>query len=172
MRRTSGSSSTRRRRGRLTATHSIRLEPARGPRAGARPGSPGPRGGARGVCSASMNGEERRRAPRFAIWFPMQIANGGEVIIGISRDVSEVGVRLVAAAAPEAGATVEVTLSLPGDEAGERTLSGTIVRVRENAADSEGLWKHEVAVAFDERVEALEPLLEEVARSSQPPPEP
>ena len=114
--------------------------------------------------------DERRRASRYALWFPMRIEEGGDVILGISRDISELGVAFVAAAAPDVGAKVRVKLMLPGDE--ERTILGAIVRVEPNEKDQEGLWQHRVAVAFDEQVKALEPVLEEVARSSQPPPEP
>jgi hypothetical protein len=114
--------------------------------------------------------DERRRAPRFALWFPMQIARDGEVILAISRDVSEVGVLLVAAAAPSLGAKVTLTMQLPGDAA--RTIDGTIVRVDPNTADLEGLWRHRVAVELSERVDGLEPLLEEISRTSHPPPDP
>jgi hypothetical protein len=111
--------------------------------------------------------DERRRAPRFALWFPMQIARDGEVILAISRDVSEVGVLVVAAAAPSVGAQVAITMQLPGDAA--RTVEGTIVRVDPNPADPDGLWRHRVAVELTERVDGLESVLEEVSRTSQPP---
>ena len=113
---------------------------------------------------------ERRDAPRFAIWFPMQLGSDGDVVIAISRDVSEVGVLLVAAASLEVGSRVSVTMALPGDEAGERVVSGRVVRVETNPDDAEGVWRHRVAVAFDERVPALEPFLEQIARASRPPP--
>lgn len=116
--------------------------------------------------------DERRRATRFVIWFPMQMTNDGESILAISRDVSEVGVLLVAAAAPEVGSTVTLTMQLPGDDAGQRDLTGTIVRVEPNEQDAEGLWRHRVAVALESQVEGLESLLETVSRSSQPPPAP
>ena len=65
---------------------------------------------------------------------------------------------------------LKLTLALPGHE--PRELEGTIVRVEDNTLDPDGLWRHRVAVAFDERVEALESVLEEVSRASQPPPSP
>lgn len=116
--------------------------------------------------------EEKRKAPRHAIWFPMKMDTRGDVIMGISRDLSEVGVLMVAAAEPKPGAKVTMTMSIPGDEVAERTVSGTIMRVQDNDADSEGLWQHKVAVAFDERLDELDQLLEEVARQSTPPAEP
>ena len=116
--------------------------------------------------------DERRRAPRYAIWFPMQLEASGDVILGISRDVSAVGVLVVTAAAPTEGATVKVTMTLPGDGEGTREIEGTIVRVADNEADGEGIWRHKAAVAFEEHVEGFESLLEEVSRTSQPPPAP
>ncbi|MBO6934724.1 MAG: PilZ domain-containing protein [Deltaproteobacteria bacterium] len=116
--------------------------------------------------------DEKRKAPRHAIWFPMQMDTSGDVIMGISRDLSEVGVMMVAAAKPEPGAKVTMTMSIPGDEVSERKVTGTIVRVSDNDADSEGLWKHKVAVEFDERIDELDELLVEVARQSRPPAEP
>lgn len=116
--------------------------------------------------------EERRKADRFALWFPMKLSSEGDVILGITRDVSEVGVLLVSAAEPKEGATVELTLSFPNDDEAERVVKGKIVRVQENEQDSDGLWRFRVAVEFDERVEELEPFLEELSRTSQPPPEP
>ena len=116
--------------------------------------------------------DEKRKAPRHAIWFPMKMDTAGDVIMGISRNLSEVGVMMVAAAEPEPGAKVTMTMTIPGDEPSERQVTGTIVRVSDNDADSEGLWKHKVAVAFDERLEELDGLLEEVARQSTPPAEP
>jgi len=124
------------------------------------------------VPSVPVDDDERRKATRFAIWFPMQIASDGETIIGISRDISEVGVMMVAAAAPEVGATIAVTMALPDDEEGTREVHGTIVRVTPNDDDSEGLWRHRVAVEFQERVEELEPFLEQLSRVSVPPPAP
>ena len=116
--------------------------------------------------------EERRKATRFAIWFPMKLSGDGDVILGITRDVSEVGVLLVSAAEPTEGASVELTLSFPNDEQAERTVKGKIVRVQDNEQDQDGLWRFRVAVEFAERVDELEPFLEELSRISQPPPEP
>ena len=103
------------------------------------------------------------------IWFPMKIDGSGESIIGISRDVSAVGVLMVTAAEPQPGASVRVVMSLPDDDEGQRELAGHIVRVEANPDDPDGLWRHRVAIEFDETVAELEPLLEAVSRASQPP---
>lgn len=114
--------------------------------------------------------DERRGATRYGVWFPLQLNSEGDSIIGISRDISERGVAMVVAAAPTVGASVKVHLSLPGEE--ERVVQGKVLRVEENAADAEGLWRHRVAIEFDEPVEALAEALEEIARNSVPPPAP
>jgi phosphatidylethanolamine-binding protein (PEBP) family uncharacterized protein len=67
---------------------------------------------------------------------------------------------------------VTMTMQIPGDETEERQVSGTVVRVEDNDADTGGLWSHKVAVQFDEQIENLDGLLEEVARQSTPPAEP
>lgn len=92
----------------------------------------------------------------------------GDVVMSISRDVSASGVLVVAAAELKVGSSVEVTLAVP-NEGTERVIKGTIVRVEPNAADAEGLWRHKVAVAFEENVEQLEGVLEELERTSTVP---
>lgn len=115
------------------------------------------------------NEEERRAATRYAVWFPISIEADGDVVISITRDVSASGVLVVAAAELTLGSTVQVTLSVPGDESSERCVAGTIVRVTDNDADADGLWRHKVAVAFDEEIEQLVPVLEQLERNSQIP---
>ena len=119
--------------------------------------------------SEETDREERRSAKRFTLWFPLQITGDGEVIIGISRDISKTGVMMVAAAEPVIGERVTIMLRLPGDELPEREVIGKIVRVEENADDTEGLWRHKVAVAFTDPLDDLEPLLADVSRTSSPP---
>lgn len=112
--------------------------------------------------------EHTPRATRYAVWFPLRMEAAGDVVLSITRDVSASGVLVVAAAEFEVGSTVKVTLAVPGSDS-ERVVSGTIVRVEPNEADSEGLWRHKVAVSFDEKVEQLDDVLEELERTSQVP---
>ena len=91
----------------------------------------------------------------------MQVDSSGDVILAVTRDVSAVGVSMVAAAEPDVGSSATVTLQLPNDE--KRELTGTIVRVEPNETDGDGLWRYRVAVAFEEEVEALGPVLERVS---------
>ena len=115
-----------------------------------------------------MSDDERRKASRFGVWFPIQISDDGGMIIAISRDISSVGIAAVAAAKPEVGSQVTVTLNLPNED--EREIKGKIVRVDVNDADPDGLWRHRVAVAFEEELKELEPVLEDLERTSVPPP--
>jgi hypothetical protein len=113
--------------------------------------------------------DEKRRAPRHTVWFPMQLSTGGDVIMAISRNMSEVGVMMVTAASLDVGSPVTLNVALPNDAEGARELVGKIVRVEENEDDREGLWRHKVAVDFDARVNGLNEVLENVERSSHPP---
>lgn len=115
-----------------------------------------------------MSGGQTPRATRYAVWFPIRMEAEGDVVMSISRDVSASGVLVVAAAELKVGSNVEVTLAVP-NEGTERVIKGTIVRVEPNAADAEGLWRHKVAVAFEEKVEQLEGVLEELERTSTVP---
>ena len=52
----------------------------------------------------------------------------------------------------------------------QRTIKGTVVRVKPNEEDPDGVWRHEVAISFGEVDEDLELLLEEAnTRLSEPP---
>lgn len=114
-----------------------------------------------------MSGKERRKATRYVMWFPMQIEGNGDTVLGISRDISELGVSMVAAAAPQIGAEVALSIMLPTNEVKE--VRGTIVRVRPNDEDEEGMWQHRVAVAFEGAVTELEPALNELRESMRAP---
>ena len=115
-----------------------------------------------------MSDELTPRATRYAVWFPIRMAADGDVVLSITRDVSASGVLVVAAAELKVGSNVEVTLAVP-NEGRERIIQGTIVRVEPNEADADGLWRHKVAVAFSEKVEQLDGVLEELQRTSQVP---
>lgn len=108
-----------------------------------------------------MGDDERRRSTRYGVWFPMQLSSEGDVILAVTRDVSAAGVAMVAAARPEVGAEAKVTIQLPDDA--QRELRGAIVRVEPNESDEQGLWRYRVAIAFEEAVPELEPVLERLA---------
>jgi molecular chaperone DnaK (HSP70) len=120
------------------------------------------------VSDEQVSDTQKPRATRYAVWFPIRMEADGDVVLSITRDVSASGVLVVAAAELKVGSSVEVTLAVPNDDK-ERVIQGTIVRVEPNDADAEGLWRHKVAVAFIEKVEQLDDVLEELERTSMVP---
>ncbi len=104
--------------------------------------------------------DERRGARRYVLWIPVQMSSGPDVqILAVSRNISGSGALLIAGASLELGERVELVLQLPGSSE-ERKLGGEIVRLETNEEDPEGLWRHRIAVRFDEEVGDLEPEFE------------
>lgn len=101
--------------------------------------------------------EERRGARRYALWIPIQLTSGPDVqMLAVSRNISGSGALMIAGASVDVRQKVELTLQLPGSSE-ERHLSAEIVRLEPNEEDPDGLWRHRIAVRFDEPVDDLEP---------------
>ncbi len=115
--------------------------------------------------------DERRVATRHTLWIPVQVrapvGDEGEEInmLAVSRNISWSGALMIGAAELEVGATVSLTLQVPGTE--DRMLTGTIQRVEANEEDPDGMWKYQLAVAFDDEVQELEAAFEKLV-SKQP----
>jgi hypothetical protein len=106
------------------------------------------------------SGVQRREHSRYRLWFPVQLAAGERVKIGMNHNIGAGGMLLASASELVPGEAVQVTFQLP--PAGEpRTLQGHVLRVEPNSEDPEGGWPHRVAIAFDEIVPELHPFLEE-----------
>ncbi|MFW6052158.1 MAG: PilZ domain-containing protein [Myxococcota bacterium] len=112
--------------------------------------------------------DDRRRATRHRVWFPMRVEPkaGGETL-AMSQNISRTGLLMATAEDLEIGASVDVTLRLPTQDAQDHQVSGRVVRVERNDRDPEGLWPHLVAVEFRSEVPELEPLLQEVGGDPQ-----
>lgn len=103
--------------------------------------------------------DERRSAKRHALWVPVELRAGEDVyMLAVSRNISFTGVLVIAGAELEAGRRVQLNLSVP--KAGDRSVSGEIVRVQVNEEDPDGLWKFLIAIRFDEAVPELEAAFE------------
>ncbi len=108
--------------------------------------------------------EERRSAKRHALWVPVELSAGQDVyMLAVSRNISFTGVLVIVGAKLEPGRRVELKLSVP--KAGERAVSGEIVRVEHNAEDPDGLWKYLLAIRFDEPVPELEAAFERLEQA-------
>ncbi|MBX3272318.1 MAG: PilZ domain-containing protein [Sandaracinaceae bacterium] len=103
--------------------------------------------------------EDRRRAKRHALWIPVELRAGDDTyLLAVSRNISFTGVLVIVGASLDEGQRVALTLSIPGG--GERAVGGEIVRVGANEEDPDGLWRHLLAIAFDEPVPELEAAFE------------
>jgi hypothetical protein len=102
-----------------------------------------------------------RKAARFVVWLPVRVEELPEGM-AVTHNASGGGVMLVTASELELGAPVTISLTVPGDGQREKTLHGRVVRVEPNREDPDGLWRHQLAVEFDERVPELETILAEL----------
>jgi len=110
--------------------------------------------------------DERRAAKRHALWIPVQMEAQGDVqMLAVSRNISMSGVLVIVGASLEVGERVELTLQVPGED--DRKLGGEIVRMQVNEEDPDGLWRHKLAVAFDEDVADLEPAFERLEKKTR-----
>jgi len=110
--------------------------------------------------------DERRRAKRHCLWFPMTVGGDGETRgRAVSQDISESGMLVAAATKLEEEAPVSVTFRL-SPQGEQRTVTGRIVRLRANERDPDGFWPHLAAIEFDEPVPQLEALLVELEEIS------
>jgi hypothetical protein len=103
-----------------------------------------------------------RRAPRFTVWLPVRVEELPDGM-AITHNASQRGVLIVTASTLEVGAPVTLTFS-GTDGAGEpRQAHGKVVRVEPNREDPDGMWRHRLAVEFDEPAEELSLTLAELA---------
>ena len=108
--------------------------------------------------------DERRIAKRRDLWVPIQMQQADIQVLAVSKNISESGVLVIAGATLEVGSRVDLTLSVPGED--EHRLTGEIVRVEVNEADPVGLWRHGLAIKFDEAVPELEEAFERLEKKA------
>lgn len=107
--------------------------------------------------------DERRRARRYEILFPMRLeAQHGVPGFAVSRNLSIGGTLMATATSLEIGAPVTIFFRI-GLEGEERRADGSIVRVGTNADDPYGMWPYLVGVRFHAAMPELDPLLEQYA---------
>lgn len=102
-----------------------------------------------------------RRTQRFVVWLPVRVEELAEGM-AVSHNVSGQGLLMVTASVLEVGSPVTITFAIPPDDA-QKTAHGRVVRVEPNRDDPEGLWRHRLAVEFDEPVPELEAVLGELS---------
>jgi hypothetical protein len=103
-----------------------------------------------------------RKAPRFVVWLPVRVEELPEGM-AVTHNASGGGVMLVSASVLEVGAPVTITFQIPPDGRSAKTVHGRVVRVEPNREDPDGIWRHQLAVEFDEAVPELEAILADLA---------
>lgn len=103
-----------------------------------------------------------RKAARFVVWLPVRVEELPEGM-AVTHNASGGGVMMVTASVLELGAPVTISLRIPGNGSSDTTVHGRVVRVEPNREDPEGLWRHQLAIEFDELVPELEKILGELA---------
>lgn len=107
--------------------------------------------------------EEKRRAKRYEILFPMRLeAQQGVPGFAVSRNLSTGGTLIATATDLTVGAPVTIFFRI-GSEAEDRRAEGSIVRVGTNQDDPHGMWPYIVGVQFLAEMPELEPLLQQHA---------
>ena len=111
-----------------------------------------------------MGQDERRRATRYRVWFPMRFEGGSDdAPQAVSRNISQTGILMATARKLDVGEAVRLVFRVTLDDETEHQLAGRIVRSESNSDDPNGLWPFWVAVEFDQPAPELEPLIQEAS---------
>lgn len=108
---------------------------------------------------------DQRQRERARVWLPIRLRSESGEALAVTYDASDKGVLMLTATPLPVGARVTLTFEVPGEHPKEWTAAGQVVRVAPNDDDPEGLWRHRIAVALDEPVEAFRAELEALARA-------
>lgn len=103
---------------------------------------------------------QRREYARYRLWFPVQVAAGGQVNLAMNQNIGAGGMLVALAADLKIDDIVSVAFRLPTGEA-ERSVNARVVRIEPNSEDPDGAWPFKVGLAFDELAPDLIPYLEE-----------
>src|SRR5690606_13663333 len=98
------------------------------------------------ALGALMRLYERRSGHRYRLWLPVYTdgLSGG---VAITHDASATGMLLLSRSKPAVGAVLPLRFCLPPPRGKDYEVSATVIRVRDNADDPQGLWPHQLAVA-------------------------
>lgn len=95
-----------------------------------------------------------RKAARYTVWLPVRVEELSEGM-AVTHNASGHGALMVTASVLEVGSPVTITFEIPPDGSERKTVHGRVVRVEPNREDPDGLWRHRLAVEFDEPVPEL-----------------
>ncbi len=119
------------------------------------------------VVSDDEKANERRQHPRHLVCVPADIdvdAKGKHATVGLIRDISTAGAKLLVFAELEVGEKLSLGLHLTHEEGPSRDITAEVLRVERLGVERAGLWSHAVAVSFDESLDDVEDEIEALAQ--------
>ena len=105
--------------------------------------------------------DERRREPRLEQWLPVQVG-GAKQALGVAHNASRHGMLMMSTHAFDLGDELELVIQNPKTSK-TMTIPGKVVRVGPNQGDPDGMWRHAIALEFEEPQLALEKLVSELS---------
>jgi hypothetical protein len=113
---------------------------------------------------------EKRAFDRYTLWFPVTLDGEDSQVWAVCHDASAGGISLSGNEELRVGSTVTVVFRVDPDDPEERRVQGKVVRVDGFDDDPRTVWRHRMAVEFDEPVPELQALFKRA--STRPPPAP
>lgn len=82
--------------------------------------------------------------------------------MAINHNMGPGGMLLASSAELAAGTEITCSFVVPSSTT-QHQIKGHVIRVERNADDPDGMWPYRIALAFDDVVDELVPLLEQAA---------
>lgn len=97
------------------------------------------------------DGRERRRRVRHHVYLAAElVVEGATPRTAITKDISEIGLLLLARAELAPGQEVDLKIYLPDKDLRTAVVRGRVVRLNELADEERGIWRNKIAFAFEE----------------------
>ena len=110
--------------------------------------------------------EERRRHSRHLVCVPadIDVGEGEHATVGLIRDISTVGAKLLVFTELEVGEKLSLGLHLGSGDGPARDAVAKVIRVERLGIERAGLWSHAVAVTFEDDLSDVQEAIEELAK--------
>jgi PilZ domain len=93
---------------------------------------------------------ENRGYERSRVWLPIRITVGADEILGVTYDISEKGVLVLAPVEIPALTALSLSFDVPNEPGRSLSAGGKVVHSSPNTVDPGGLWRHRMGVELDE----------------------
>jgi hypothetical protein len=103
-----------------------------------------------GLRSEAVTDVDHREKERSRVWLPVSIRSDAGESFGVTYDVSEKGLLVLAPGALDVGAKVTLTIEVPTEPSRTLVAAGHVVHAGPNEADPGGLWRYRVGIALDD----------------------